>query len=115
MICPDCNGDGKLIGMFPVYADHVPQKDRKPFIEMVCPRCKGDKTVPDEQRQWIERGRELRQARVDAKIGLRAFCELNDVNPVDRSKIERGEVDPDTFMPRKWSESRVLSPATAGG
>lgn len=104
MVCPECKGEGVLVGMFPVYADHVPQEDRKPFIEMQCPRCRGEKAVPDEQARWIARGKELRQARMDTGVTLRVLCQQNDVCPVDRSAMEMGKVDPDTFVPRKWSD-----------
>lgn len=32
--------DGKIIGMFPVWADDVPKKDRKPVVEIDCPDCR---------------------------------------------------------------------------
>ncbi len=32
--------DGKIVGLFPVYSDEVPQKDRKPAIIIDCPECK---------------------------------------------------------------------------
>lgn len=32
--------DGKIIGLFPVWADEVPQKDRKPVVLIDCPDCK---------------------------------------------------------------------------
>ncbi len=31
-----CKGTGKILGIFPVYCDEVPKKDRKPVIEIDC-------------------------------------------------------------------------------
>ncbi len=32
--------DGKILGLFPVWCDNVPKKDRKPYIVIDCPDCK---------------------------------------------------------------------------
>ena len=33
--------NGKIVGLFPVWAAHVPKKDRKPYIVIDCPDCVG--------------------------------------------------------------------------
>ena len=38
MICPECKGSGKTLGLFPVWAKTVAQEDRKPYVEMDCTR-----------------------------------------------------------------------------
>ena len=34
--CHSCYGKGKIAGTFPVYAEHVPQDQRKLAIEIPC-------------------------------------------------------------------------------
>lgn len=101
--CPSCGGEGKLLGMFPVYRDSVPQSERKPVVEMDCDRCRGAGKVPQLMAQWVKDGKQLRQSRLDAGFGLREFCETNGINPVVRSNRERGIIDPQTpDEPYQW-------------
>ena len=95
MICPECKGEGKIIGLFPRWADDVPKKDRKPYIELECPRCKGKKEVPIEMATWMKEGEIIRNRRIRAKLTLRKACKLLDMDAVVLSEMERGVIKPD--------------------
>jgi len=32
--------NGKILGVFPVWGEGIPKKDRKPYVIMDCPDCK---------------------------------------------------------------------------
>lgn len=71
LVCPTCHGEKIIVGMFPVYAEHVPQSHRKPFVEMKCPKCKGKGTITHEQHRQIAAGKNLREKRRTTGLALR--------------------------------------------
>ena len=94
MKCPDCK-DGKILGLFPVWGENVPEEDRKPFVEITCPRCNGTTEVPDEMTEWIDQGRILRERRLAKRITLRKACQKLGVDVVILSDMECGKIPPD--------------------
>jgi len=90
--CPTCNGDKVIIGMFPVYAEHVPQADRKAAIEMICPTCKGVGAISSEHVDRIAAGERLREKRKAAILGLRHAAQMIGILPSDLSYAEQGAV-----------------------
>jgi hypothetical protein len=85
-----CDGKGKLIGMFPVYAPHVPKEKRKPYVELECSFCEGAGVVDDAALQRREQGQACRQERLSRGMGLRAEAERLGISPVELSQREQG-------------------------
>lgn len=92
MECPDCKGIGKLVGLFPVYAEHVPREERKPAIEFKCDLCEGYGSVPQFMERRIRKGQQLRTVRLEKKIGLRECAERIGVQPSHLSDAQRGKL-----------------------
>jgi hypothetical protein len=92
MECPDCKGLGKLLGLFPVYAEHVPQEERKPAIEFKCDLCRGIGAVPHYMARRILKGHQLRDVRLEKQIGLRECAERLGVQPSYLSDAQRGKL-----------------------
>jgi hypothetical protein len=88
--CPKCSGCGKLLGMFPVYAEGVPAEKRRPVIELRCPPCDGTGMVSQERLRTMEIGREISALRRAAGVGLRESSNLLPMSPSDLSRIEQG-------------------------
>jgi hypothetical protein len=96
IVCPSCNGEKTRMGMFPKYADHVPQEDRKPFVFFPCDRCGATGSVPAVMVEWIAAGEKLVKQRRESGMGLREFCVANRLDVLVRSRRERGCIDPAT-------------------
>lgn len=102
--CPECKGEKKRIGVFPVYADHVPSSERELAIEFDCDRCNGTGSVQAAMLDWIGQGKSLREARRHAGIGLRKFCVSHGIDPLVRCNRERGVIDPSSEdVPFDWN------------
>ena len=93
--CPQCKGEKEVVGIFPVYAEDVPKEKRKPVVKMPCPRCHGSGDVPEEMLEWMKKGKELKQERLDRGVGLRKEAERLGVKSSELSAVEQGRVDPD--------------------
>lgn len=92
MICPDCNGSGKVIANHVTYAD-----GRSGFgVECQCSRCQGTGSVPDEMAEWIEQGRAMRDARVNGKPyrSLWEEARRRGMTAQELSKMEFGKIKP---------------------
>ena len=94
MICPDCKGEKKIVGLFPCWADHVPPEDRKPYSILPCQRCNETGEVPDETPIWREKGELLKDKRISRRITLREASKRTGIDVISLSKMERGCVDP---------------------
>jgi len=88
--CPSCGGQGTLQAMFPRYAEHVPQPDRKPCIEITCHTCGGTGNVTGEHAERIADGNELRKRRIAVRVGLRKFSEQTGLKASAVSGVEQG-------------------------
>jgi hypothetical protein len=92
MICPDCKGEGKEI------ASHVSYSDgRCGFnVPLKCLRCDGSGAVDDSTPEWIEAGRRMRDARVNAKPyrNLSTEAKRRGMDVVTLSRMERGVIEP---------------------
>ena len=82
MICPRCNGEKKLTAVFPVKVRGQ---------EIPCRTCNGTGEIDTARLGRIAAGSILRQARIDAGYGLRAFAEKLGVLPSTWAKIEQGD------------------------
>lgn len=91
--CPLCGGAKTIIGMFPVYADSVPQEDRKPFVEMTCFTCKGAGEISPEHVERIEAGKRLRAKRRTTELGIRECAVAMGMKDIcDLPRAEQGDV-----------------------
>lgn len=79
MKCPECHGakDIQLI---------CPPMPRK----MPCPRCFGLGAVPDEQKEWIEVGKQMREDRLKRGHTLREESRRRKIDSLVLSNMERG-------------------------
>lgn len=88
--CEGCGGTGKQWAMFPVYAPETPPEKKRPALQIVCPRCRGEGVITPARRACIEAGRRLRDLRLKAGYGLRGCAAYLGVDPVALSQIEQG-------------------------
>lgn len=95
MICPDCKGKKKIIGIFPVWADYVHQEKRKPYVELDCPRCKATGKVSDETPKWMKQGKIIKNRRLKTKLVLRKAARQIGIDLLMLSEMERGVIKPD--------------------
>lgn len=58
-----------------------------------CSRCNGTGEVPDEMKDWIEHGWQLRMLRRAADVSLRDGAQMIGVSPSELSAIEWGNVE----------------------
>lgn len=93
MICPTCNGEKEIVGLFPVYAEGY-TGPRSPCFVMPCHRCKGVGEVPDEQGAWIEAGKRMKAERLGRAVGLRAEAERRGMLPSILAQMESGMIEP---------------------
>jgi len=98
MKCFTCNGLGVVAGMFPVWAESVPEEDRKLVVELPCFRCKRTGEIPDEAEQWIKDGKILGSQRRAKKVTLRKAAKVLDMDPVFLSDNELGIIKPDMTL-----------------
>ena len=92
--CPDCKGSGEIIGLFPVWAENVPKKDRKPVIALDCPRCEGKKKIPEEMLEWIGKGKVLKEKRRNKHLTLRKAARMLHIELLMLYAMENGHVEP---------------------
>lgn len=81
MKCPTCSGTGKIRGFG--CPGFVP-------IEIDCVACTGTGTRPDEQAQWIEEGKAMKENRIARNLSLREEAARRKMNPAELSEMERG-------------------------
>lgn len=91
MICPCCDGEKKIYGIFPVYVDDVPKEKRKPVIEAPCDFCGATGNVDNNYPELYKRGEEAKQKRLNAGLTLRKFCERFNFDTLSVSYFERGK------------------------
>ena len=87
--CPRCDGTGKIIGRFPIYADDVPSEKRKPTIEIKCDVCINgivDEYFPIR----LALGDKLRSMRFKHNLTLREFAKRFELDMYTLSRMERG-------------------------
>jgi len=94
MKCPTCDGKGKIVGVFPVWAENVKRKDRKPAVFIGCYRCNGDGEVPDEAETWMKMGKELREQRIAQRWTLRRASKELGIDVSVICNMEGGVVEP---------------------
>jgi len=94
MQCPTCKGEKKVIGLFPVWAEDVPEEERKAFIELTCYRCKGRGEVPEEMTEWMKEGKKLRNKRIEKRILLRNAAKRLGIDVTEISEQETGTKKP---------------------
>jgi hypothetical protein len=94
--CNFCDGEGKLTGMFPKYAEG---HSGPPVVELTCHHCSGTGKRPLLALQWIARGEELKARRLFRGLGLREAADLWGKKPSELLAIENGLVDNLTWEP----------------
>ena len=95
MKCFTCNGSGIVTGIFPVWAEHVPEEDKRICVEISCFRCKKSGEVSDEAEQWVKDGKILGSQRRAKRVTLRKAAKLLNIDPILLSDNELGIVKPD--------------------
>ena len=93
--CPECHGKKKILGVFPVWAEDVPQEKRLPFVVLPCYFCEGKGEVSDEVPEWIKQGKKLASSRRSHWLTLFSAARLLDIPADTLSKMERGQIKPD--------------------
>lgn len=90
MNCPTCHGEKKFVltTAFAYMREHG-----KPAI-MPCPDCDATGQVDDRCPEWKPLGQALKDARIARRELLRDCCHRTGVDPVLRSRQERGLADP---------------------
>ena len=84
MICPDCHGEKRVFA-------HVNRGVAgSGFQWLDCLRCKGAGEVPDEQAEWIEAGRRMREDRMGRDMSLNEEAKRRGMRAVELSQMERG-------------------------
>lgn len=83
MICPTCHGQ----------KDFVLTAAWKSVI-MPCPDCDASGQVDDRHHEWAPLGEALKNARIARRELLRDFCCRTGIDPLLRSRQERGLSDP---------------------
>jgi hypothetical protein len=96
--CPSCFGTGQILGMFPVYAESVPQEKRKPFIKLKCDLCNGTGLMDEGYPLRKQKGEQSRRLRMNNNYGLRDVSKRFGVNPSIISSFERGKKLTDSEM-----------------
>lgn len=76
MICPTCNGNKEIFGVFPP-------------IKINCPDCEAMGTIEGDEAQILA-GKNLKEVRLQQNLSLRDYCIKHNLDPVVRSKQERG-------------------------
>jgi hypothetical protein len=112
--CPQCN-NGVIFGMFPVYDEVVPQKDRKPVVAMTCFLCDGAGEIDDDFPSRKEQGESMKQIRVGQRITLREFGKRFHVSPSQVSEFEFGKRLNVTAVDVLLAAYRTLSSPPKGG
>lgn len=90
MECPDCNGDGKVVGLFAIRADG----GCDPCREFQCFRCDGSGVVPDEMAAWMAAGKMMCDDRRSRGNSLRKEAGEREMKPSELSAMEQGKVEP---------------------
>jgi hypothetical protein len=87
---PKCQGRKIIIGLFPLYAEHVPKEKRKPTVELPCPTCQGVGRITNRQANQLRGGEILRERRKAKGYGLRECSEAIGKEPSLLSEAEQG-------------------------
>ncbi len=90
MKCPDCDGGGKIIGLFALRTDG----GCDPCREFPCIRCGGSGAVPDEMAAWMAAGKTMREARKSRGNTLRKEAKERKIKPSELAAMEQGRVRP---------------------
>src|SRR5690242_8292956 len=97
MKCPHCKGKKQsYVHVNYGYDDRI-AGCRGEWKWVTCSRCAGSGEVPDEQATWMEAGEKLRLAHRAAGLNLEEEAKLRGLQPVDLSRMERGELKPYTL------------------
>ena len=93
MICPSCNGTKKIFALFPIWADSVPEKDRKIYADIPCHDCNNGE-VDDRYNEWLLIVKSMKAERISRKITLRKEAARRGMDASILSKMERGFIKP---------------------
>ena len=87
--CPRCDGTGKIIGKFPIYANDVPLEKRKHTFEIKCDICISG-IVDEHFPIRLALGDKLRSMRFKHNLALREFAKRFELDIYTVSRMERG-------------------------
>lgn len=80
-----------MIGIFPIYAEEVPQSERKPVVSIPCDLCNETGEVDAGFSDRRTRGEFCRKLRLRTGLSLREFCHKFELNITDYANFERGK------------------------
>jgi len=83
--CPHCNGKGTNFC-------HV-NRGNKPHTweHLTCFTCGGSGEITQEQADWIEEGKKIKEYRLSKDYSLREFCAVIGYSAVTLSRFESGK------------------------
>lgn len=106
MICPRCNGERKMQGLWGINAT---TGKCTPVVELPCHYCNATGEVPDDTPTWIKEGRKLGDFRRDFfKHLLRDEARRRGMTASDLSDMEIGKTKP-VFPPEyeAWAKEQA--------
>lgn len=91
IICPTCEGDGKI--KCPIHVNRG-GKPHQWLDEITCRQCGGEGLISPEMMAWILRGNEARRTRVEQGISIRERARAIGITAAEVSAMEHGRRDP---------------------
>lgn len=91
-LCPACKGRKGNV----VLAKQTDGPCRP--MQLPCYLCKGTGQVSDEQLDWIKLGQKLREDRMARDESSREAAKRLGLHPVEYSRMEHGQEDPNTLL-----------------
>lgn len=85
--CPYCNGVGSFR---PLLTPRPPVK----ISTLLCETCQGKGKVDDIRMDWIQRGRVMREKRVNSGETIRDFARRYKLKAITVSRAEIGAINP---------------------
>ena len=105
--CHSCKGRGKIIGIFPSYAEYFEEKDRKKVVEIPCQDCDATGQLPEKSKTWRILGEKLYDARISKRLTLNKASQFLGMDCIILGKMERGVIEPDPKLLLKILKSSI--------
>ena len=96
--CPECGGHGRIITFDGIVLGE-------------CQMCRGFKTIPEHQLEWIAAGKALKEQRIAKRITLRDMAKHLGVDVCDLSRMERGAIQAPPNLANEYANACLQSSA----
>jgi len=100
--CPECGGSGRIIAFDGIILGE-------------CQMCRGYKTIPNHQLEWIASGKALKEQRIDRRITLRDMAKHLDINAGELSQMERGAIQASPNLANEYANACLQAGAGERG